>query len=395
MKGYSVTILIFIVTFAMSNFALSSTRCEQSFTLKLENSKGSSGSQSWRGTPGPFFMGIRSNARHYWEWIATQVSTWKLPNSLLAEGWVTGDPHALNFADIVINGSRRFRLTDIDDAGHGYFFFDFIKHVVATRASNIGVSTADLLSAYRSGLRLEDIRKSGTIRRALRGNKKENQQEEAEMIRDYTNNGKFRLHDKGNLLSTAEAPPNIQKLLTKLEPEARFALKENQILDTAVRVKSTGGSQGVPRLWFLVETPEGRLRIFEFKLLAEPSVAATHRQSDPSVRVAGVLDVYWKGEVDTDYRVLKIGDDWYWMRPRQSSRLGDDQTETPKQREALRDVTLYIANQMGKMVARQSSSMEYRTVFQQQPEAVDRAVEFISSRYLDVAKSNHVIDNAH
>src|ERR1035437_723467 len=72
-------------------------------------------SKTWRSGNDDVFMAFRSNAPHFWAW-SKAVAAQKLPEALLVEGIAAGDPHVLNFGQVIIN-DEEFTLQLVDQIG--------------------------------------------------------------------------------------------------------------------------------------------------------------------------------------------------------------------------------------------------------------------------------------
>src|SRR5260370_42183965 len=100
---------------------------------------------------------VRSNTVHYWTTMKNDVDLSGLKPYLGYEGMLAGDPHAGNFAVLplrAIDGSRKMRYVnvDFDDAGRGPFVLDFIRFVIASKATDKEVKRRPQAEAYIKGL---------------------------------------------------------------------------------------------------------------------------------------------------------------------------------------------------------------------------------------------------
>lgn len=87
------------------------------------------------------------------------------------------------------------------------------------------------------------------------------------------------------------------------------------ILDKAIRVKATGGSQGLKRVWLLLEIKDGVSAVFELKPIASPATELIEKQSPPEKLFIEGMKIFW--EMDSAYyKMLSVGEHKFWLRPR-------------------------------------------------------------------------------
>lgn len=354
----------------------------------------------WIPTEGSLFLAIRSNCRHYWGWVKarleTLVDTVGIDNDLLTEGVVIGDPHAGNFADLLIEGKRRFRLVDIDDSGRGYFLFDIAKFISASRALDATLSTRAIFAAYREGLAMKPRETPALIREALDVKTSTDIKRQKKFIQKMVRGRRLLLGGKVGLMKLEDTPAASKSAVQAILTRAPKELADFRVVDSAVRIKSTGGSRFVPRLWCLIEPirkkKKARLQIVEFKLLVEPAVALVAKQLTSAERVREVFSVYWKGETDPMYRIVEAGNYSFFMRLKTSFELSLDLAETEIELAATREAILYIAHHMGRMVARQASGLIFRRAVELEPDKTLQIVDQVAAAYLVEAARLHSAD---
>lgn len=245
----------------------------------------------WRKTEGNLFSAVRANAPHNWAYFKTlRPHLVSLREAFKVEGIGIGDFHILNVGDIELsNGSRKIGLIDIDDGGHTSLFADFVRSAISNQVSPYKVPLHDLWKNYLDGLKDEKIQKPKIIETIL-----------AKSHSEYLANQKKYL-DKiidGKGFSTAAGV----RPLSEMDPVTRDVYVESigaminslgnvKILAQAFKIKDTGGSQGIPRFWFLVEH-KGARTVIELKTLAEPAMNLYEQQGSQQDRINSLIEFY-------------------------------------------------------------------------------------------------------
>ena len=224
---------------------------------------------------------VRSNTVHYWATMKNQIDLTGLHPYFGYEGTLAGDPHAGNFAALpllAIDGSRRMRYVnvDFDDAGRGPFVLDFIRFVVASKATDKEVKRRPLEEAYIKGLAGKEIDPPKKVRELL------------EMpVSDYdamaTEYLRKRSSEKGFIFKEGEIQPFTAKIdrtsVERLFPKAK-------VVDIGIRPLERGGSAGDLRIWALVEAGDARRRLMELSNMKNRLLQSTNlnrrRNSDSS-----------------------------------------------------------------------------------------------------------------
>lgn len=312
----------------------------------------------WRVVPGSYFMALRSNPRHYWG-LARQDAHRFLSAENLREGAVTGDPHILNFGDSRVAGERRFMLVDLDDGGRAPLSLDFGRLALMSSVGSSRVARADLIEAYVDGLRGDKWHKPDVLREALeigRGEDRRRNERYLDRIAPQAENGRRQLDRSGDRFVPPElVSREVSELFTELRPRLEAALPPGRTLDTAIRIKDSGGSMGQPRFWFLRERrAEGRwtgeFQVFEFKSMGEPATSAWGPQASVESRMRQMIRHYRHELSDENYKLVRIDGRAFWMRERVRDGLDfkDEVGLTRDEIEEKRDMQLYIANWLGR-----------------------------------------------
>ena len=68
-------------------------------------------------------------------------------------GWCAGDAHPGNFGALIMDdGSSRFAINDMDDAGPCPVVMDFLRFLTAAKLTSPNIKVQDLVSAYLDGI---------------------------------------------------------------------------------------------------------------------------------------------------------------------------------------------------------------------------------------------------
>ncbi|WP_374076881.1 DUF2252 family protein [Bdellovibrio bacteriovorus] len=299
----------------------------------------------WRKVPGDLFMGFRSNAPHYWNWLRSNKSP-----LLEVTGIVSGDPHIMNFGDVPLKkGGRDFALIDVDDAGVlAPLAGDFLRFFVSNQVSDFKVDSRQLFDAYLDGLNGKAMTKPSYLV-AIEGKSDAQFREKQEKyLNKVSQDGKFT--EKADLSPIESAPKEVRELFQRSTQVIENAMHDFTILDRGYKVKESGGSAGLPRFWFLLEK-NGEKHVWEFKLESSPAIALYATQPQPLDRFNQVVSIYRPQEVvEGPYKFIQNGQDVFLVRERLSTYfdLEPGKTTDKKDLQDAHEMSLYIANQMGR-----------------------------------------------
>ncbi|MCB0385310.1 MAG: hypothetical protein KDD43_07940, partial [Bdellovibrionales bacterium] len=148
-----------------------------------------------------------------------------------------------------------------------------------------------------------------------------------------------------------------------------------------------GGSQGIPRYWYLVS--KGKLELaYEFKQISDVALKGWGEQLDHAVRIWEALKVFWGVEAATDFfAVVRAAEGrTYWQRPRFRSNLEINmEPSNKKEREEFRQVSIYIANHLGRRHGLQPQAERLRDQIEKDPEGAFGLLLQLLNRYVEVA----------
>ncbi len=370
-------LLFNILTVATFN-ALGSAKCEGLFLNEESIEK------IWRPTSGSQFDKLRSNNRYFWAWARANLPLELFRKGALPKAWgtvgvISGDPHILNFTEMLINGKRKFRLVDLDDVGRGPFILDFARYIAACRATYIGISTESVFENYLLGLNHEKVEKPDFVEKALKISKKREEEKQERYVDKRAEKKTFRLGKDTQLEALADANAETLRLFRSGEPyflEALDELKGAKILDTAYMIKKTGGSRGFRRFWYLLDH-KGEKKIIEFKQVSTAGPEEYMTQKDFFTRTEEAMDVYWKEERDPYFKAVPAGKENYFMRARFSKSDYVKDVEMKIDKEDMRELMEYVAYHMGRKVADQEESGPYVKALNENPKKVREFIEAI------------------
>jgi|GEM_PF-5027515 Uncharacterized protein conserved in bacteria (DUF2252). len=300
---------------------------------------------TFRKASGDLFMAYRSNAPHYWKWV-TQVSH----PAFLVKGTVVGDAHILNFRDTPLENTKRaFTLVDMDDAGYGSLLGDFLRYYVGNQISPFKAPSKELWKAYVDGLNKVEMEKPDLIQKLE--NTDYGATKQKQFIEKLASEKQF--SDKAGLTDLSKAPESVAKLFNTADPHFRKELAGKEILDTGFKIPEEGGSQGLVRFWYLVR--EGKTqRIYEFKQETETATSQYGPQPDRAVAFHNIVELYRPSNTSDKPKMVKVGIEYFLMRERVKSELNIDvEKPTDKEIKHIKEISLYIANMMGRAQAEQ------------------------------------------
>jgi hypothetical protein len=326
---------------------------------------------------------VRSNTVHYWTTIKNQIDLSGLKSYLGYEGLIAGDPHAGNFGVLplrAVDGPRKMRYVnvDFDDAGRGPFVLDFIRFVVASKATDKEVKRRPLEEAYLKGLAGKEIDPPKKVRELLEMPVSEYDAMATEYLRK-------RSSDKGFIFKDDEIQPFTAKIdrtsVDHLFPKAK-------VIDIGIRPLERGGSAGELRIWVLVEAADAQRRLMELKQYEEPATAKYQPQPTPQQRLKEIRLAFWPGLNGADYDLVGLrGGGLFWIREKRVSLIDVPYTsKEAKKLDFLDELEIYDANQLGLAHSRQHDAHHYRATIKADPEAFHNASEPVEKAYLDLAK---------
>lgn len=307
---------------------------------------------SWRKTDSvDLFDGFRANSSHYWNWLKSHSSS----PLFSVRGVVTGDPHILNFGDVPLETTgRELALIDVDDSGVDIpFAADFLRFLIGNQVSGFKVEAYDLLQAYYSGIAGNKMLTPKYLADIFKKSDADFNSRQKKYINKLSTPKGFNF--KSGLKPINEAPQEIKELFTLANKVFAGFMADFKILDVGYKIKKDGGSQGLPRFWFLLEKNDKK-HIWEFKLAAKPGTSFFSTQPEARLRLKAVADIYRPSrKAQGPYEYINAGASTFLLRERFTNYLDLDPSEISNNKDlnAGKQMSLYIANKMGQWHRRQ------------------------------------------
>ena len=332
----------------------------QGFTSELCGDVFAANGDRWRPTAGTVFEAFRANAPFFWNWSKNHASQF-ISEKRLTLGIVMGDPHILNIADSVINLQRKFVLIDVDDGGEAPFILDFVRLALGDLLSENKIGFDQLWLAYVMGLSGREYFPPSILSRALNRSWRSENEMRQKGLKKWTNDDHTRFNfEKTSALPMDNMDECTREKYEKAKKAIRRALGDSEILDQGFLIKTTGGSQGLERFWFLVND-DGDTKIVEFKRLGNPAVAEYKSQPISRRRLDVLTEIYRDGENDSDFSVIEAGEADYLKRIREKRFLDFDPSKIDSSDISdYLEMVEYIANWMGVRQARQNQGQLFR-----------------------------------
>lgn len=324
---------------------------------------------------------IRSNAVHYWSFVAKLPPTTALKAFDRYQGIVVGDPHLGNFSVIPVSdksGTRQMRFVDIDfdDAGVGPFAFDVARFVLTVKATDGDIKIKDLLEAYRQGLGGHKVAAPQIVQDSLAMGISMYDRLDAEYVDKKTSHDQFRLK-----------AGEIEKYSGKHSGAQIAALFPGEkILDLATRPRERGGSANAIRYWVLLKGASQN-RIVEIKGYDPTALGRLQPQKPAPTLASDVHAALWPGLDASAYDLKQLGGDLVWVRAKKVALFDVPYgVKKPGDKTFVAALSLFDANYLGLLHGSQPGARGYAAAIEQNPDAFRDAVKDISGQYLDIAK---------
>src|SRR4051794_4279254 len=211
---------------------------------------------------------VRSNTIHYWTAMRQQADLSGLKPYLSHQGMLAGDPHAGNFGVLPLrsaDGARKMRYVniDFDDAGRGPFVLDFVRFMIASKATNRKGKRRPQEEAYLKGVAGDEINPPEKVHELLHMEVSEYDARAAKYLRE-------RCSGEGFIFKVGK----IEQYTTKIDRTSiENAFHTAKVIDVGIRPLARGGSAGQLRIWVIIETGGGGRKLMELKQYNEPATA--------------------------------------------------------------------------------------------------------------------------
>lgn len=309
---------------------------------------------SWRPAQGSgagvLFEALRANAPHMIKWLERNEKSKPVITQLLgvdAKGTVIGDFHILNIGFVELTDhQRKIGGIDIDDGGVAMnLFVDLFRGLVGLEVSQVGATAQEGFVSYLQGFNREtqkiygaaseknslasaenaekDIENEAEKKSEKADRKKQSSKPkfiidlerlgakdfddlQVQWLKKIVKDGAFT--EKAKVSKIHDSPKRVHELFDLVRDDLQAALDGKKILDHGYRSKTTGGSQGLPRFWYLVENPDSKsgLEVIEFKFQGRPASDLWVSQPRQTERVAAISRAYRPSEMPYGtYRVIE------------------------------------------------------------------------------------------
>lgn len=353
MNVLKINLISFFLVLSFLNVSLASaSSCQSLFARDLE--------KTWRPGDQDSFMAMRSNAPHFWSWAHEKASR-ELPKSLLTEGWAAGDVHVLNFGELSKKSNHQFNLelVDLDDSGRAPLIFDVLRLMVSVKMSPAKIHGREIWEAYVKGLEGKEFNKPDFIQDIESWSDNKLNQYQEDFLNQNIENEKMRLTELG-LKDMKLASVNLKKATQEIRDQLLKSDPHQSVVHTGWKVNSTGGSQGMPRIWMLLkDIKNNSFSIREFKQMASPATGNYTSQPDHIHRILQVKKAYWKTNSSHQYSVIKVDAVYFLSRNRMVHPINEAIKKAIKlEGRDLNELSLYLGFRLGQLHAQQPSGTQ-------------------------------------
>lgn len=393
MRPYSRSVSMILTALCLTSapppaFAMG-PECEQVFHPPVQISFAATG--EWRKAQGNLFSAVRANAPHNWRYfksIAPHLVY--LKEAFTVEGVGVGDFHILNIGDIeLVDGTRKIGLIDVDDGGRTSLFADFARSAISNQVSPYKVPLRDLWNHYLEGLLDKKIEKPKIIADVLAKSHDDYLADQKKYLSKLIEGKKFSKSAEVHPMS--EADPVTQDVYSQSIGAVMATLGDVKILDQGFKIKETGGSQGIPRFWFLIEK-KGEKSIIEFKTLAEPAMNLYEKQGCQEERINNLIEFYRPQKSTFGlYRFVDGGKYQFIARERARGflNLNPEGVTTKKEAREGQDIYLYLAHRAGKWHMEQGQGKKLFDLLTSKEEESFHEFEQMVNSYIELMKKEN------
>lgn len=343
MKLKSHLLIIFLIL-ATQNLSFSAEKCVRHYTRSYAE---------FIKYPDDSFMAFRSNAPHYWDFVKNISKDSKFSALFQLIGAGIGDFHFLNVADIELkNHQRKIGLIDIDDAGKKIpVLLDMARQLVALSLTPAKDDLSSYIKSFFHGIKNTPT-SSNYAKEILKKSPQEFEKKFQKMMGKYIINNRF--NEDSGIKSLSSAPKEVLKLFENMELTFTKALSSYdsnfKVLDKGFRIKSDGGSQGIPRFVYLIQKSNGDTEIVEFKQYITSAASNYGPQGSNRERFDEVKKLYRPNEeVFGLFELVEKEDLAFIARTKLPNfvdfKISDDMSKDDK--ENLQDFVDYSVNQYG------------------------------------------------
>lgn len=342
--------------------------------------------------PKDIFMAFRSNNPHYWSFVKELKGQQEFDSLFQIQGVGIGDFHFLNVADIELNdGTREIGLVDADDVGSQVpLFFDFARLLISVNLAVPSVNSKEIIEAFVEGLQNKKS-SSKYVNEVLAYSIDKYNSDYISAIKGITKNNRF--NGKSGIVSLANISKEQLHLFSKMHMHFRELIlshyEDAKFLDYGFRMKTSGGSKGIPRFLFLIEHGEGVKEVVEFKQFIRSSVEYYTEQSENEERF-NIASSYYR----PNKKVLGVFDLLSYKKTSFIARSilpevisFDPSAKMPKkEKKRIVNYVRYLANYYGLAIRSQLEEQQLSWIFENQ-DLLKKQFKVFTKTYIETLKS--------
>lgn len=222
------------------------------------------------------------------------------------EGWCAGDAHPGNFGVLIMDdGSIRFTINDMDDAGPCPVVMDFLRFLTAAKLTTPNIKVQDLVSAYLDGLSSHMVKAPNVVLDLLNKSAKRGKGIKPGSVV----NGKLLRDPNSRELDSLE--------LAKIVAAVKAYSAGMTLVDSFATAKVGGGSGGLLRYEMLFDAHPGFIHL-ELKTQVTPSTwpVATRKIPPTADRIQKTLKLEQGALASRFYQVTEVSGVPMLLRPR-------------------------------------------------------------------------------
>ncbi len=250
---------------------------------------------------------VRTHVGDYWGFAKTHNLLSPYASDV---GIVMGDAHLANFSVLPLQTSAgkvelKYVDIDFDDAGRAPFALDFLRLVIATKATQGKIKDRELTAAYIQGLHGEPFNVPQEISQIM-----------ATTPEQYLAKREVDLDGKTSAQGFKFKPGKIETYSGPIPRATLVALvPQVSVVDIAIRPHDSGESAGEARIWILGKDADGARHIFELKKYFPSQLANYAPQLREQEWVEEVRNALWPDIAHGEYELIHIdGNGDYWLR---------------------------------------------------------------------------------
>lgn len=335
--------------------------------------------EKWRNGQPNGFLGIRSNAPHWWSYFKVRGDKY-FDSAWIVNGVVIGDTHMFNMGTIIgFEGENEdkylLRPIDLDDSGLGATISDIARYITSERMNPDGLSVNEILNYYEKGLRGETIKYPRWLEKILNTSQQEVQKQTSKYLTKKTKSN-LKLDNNELKVIGSSWEENIENEWTLIKEQLDTKFHQIEILDVGYRTRTTGGIQGMAR-FFVLAKANGKLSLLEIKEVSEPAVALWTMQPSFEDRHKMLSDTLAGSPVLAS---IQTESKKYIVRNKNQEPIEDELENADT--EKIKDWSRIVSYELGRLHNRTTRSSHYTEIFIQNKRQITDSIIRYSTDYL-------------